>query len=588
MLPTTLASSAPAAATLPAARQLAITWGIPDEYGGMTAALLHRSRAFVDHAEATVEIVTLDPAPHFSATRARLRDRGELPPGLAVRNVYEDLRTAARAPIGVAVVPRPAQRPHDEEVTGPDGAIRRWNRRSEVERAEHLRTDGTLALLDERGRDGARRLTAFDATGATTGQWDAASALYFTWLDELRDGDPAVAIVDSKAVAPLMQRYRRPDVALVYVVHGSHLAGQDPRRLDEERRAVFDNLHRWDAVVLQTERQRGDVIDLLGDTGNLEVVPNALAVPEGIRRLPVDRLHGVVVSRLSALKRIDHALRIVAAVRAMGLPVTLDIVGDGRQRSRLEAEARTLGLGDAVTFVGYSPDGADRFADAAWTLLTSRSEGGSLALLEAMAAGCLPVSYDIRYGPEVVETRRNGWRVPDGDVQAAARAIAEACVLGDDSLAAMRRHAHRTAQARNEPAVVARWGEVQRRARRRHERATAEPATLDRIRVRRLRGRYVVTAIVAEPLAASAAVEVRLRADDSPLARSRMRSLGRWRFARLSDAASRAVGDGPVRTRFAVTTADDITIVDAGKRHPDRRSLPRRLVDRARRLAGRA
>src|SRR5688500_14756341 len=27
-------------------RQLAVTWGIPDEYGGMTAALLHRSRAF--------------------------------------------------------------------------------------------------------------------------------------------------------------------------------------------------------------------------------------------------------------------------------------------------------------------------------------------------------------------------------------------------------------------------------------------------------------------------------------------------------------------------------------------------------------
>jgi hypothetical protein len=55
--------------------------------------------------------------------------------------------------------------------------------------------------------------------------------------------------------------------------------------------------------VLQTERQRTDVVDLLGDTGNLEVVPNPLQVPAGIRRLPPDRLRGVVVSRLSALKR---------------------------------------------------------------------------------------------------------------------------------------------------------------------------------------------------------------------------------------------------------------------------------------------
>jgi poly(glycerol-phosphate) alpha-glucosyltransferase len=272
----------------------------------------------------------------------------------------------------------------------------------------------------------------------------------------------------------------------------------------------------------------------------------------------------------------------------MGLPVTLDIVGDGRQRGRLEDDARTLGLGDAVRFLGYSADGAGHFADAAWTLLTSRSEGGSLVLLEAMAAGCLPVAYDIRYGAEVVQTRRNGWLVPDGDIDAAARAVAEACVLDDDRLAAMRRAAHRTAQARDEASVAAKWAEVQHRARRRHERAAAEVPVLHRIRVRRTRGRYLVTAIVARPQPARVAVEVRLRARDTPVRRSRMRSFGRLRFARLSEEASRTLGDGPVTTRFAVTTADDVVIVDGGTRHPDSRPLGRRVIDRLRRLSGRA
>jgi poly(glycerol-phosphate) alpha-glucosyltransferase len=586
MLPA-FVSDAPATALLPPGRQLAVTWGIPDEYGGMTEAMLHRSRALVGIAGATVEIVTFDPSPRFSATRDRLLDRGGLVPGMLLRNVYEDLRVTHRPVREVPVAPVSAsrRRPDDEE-SGPDGTIRRWRRGAELARVEHLRTDGTLALLDERGPGRTRRLTSFDGAGATTGQWESASALYFDWLDAVIAGDPAVVTVDSKAVARLLQRYRRPNVSLVYVVHGSHLAGQDPRRLDESRRSVFDNLHRWDAVVLQTERQRTDVIDLLGDTGNLEVVPNPLASPGPIRRLPPDRLRGVIVSRLSALKRIDHALRIVAAVRAMGLPVTLDVIGDGRQRARLEVLAADLGLGAAVRFLGYEPEGAARFADAAWTLLTSRSEGGSLVLLEAMAAGCLPVAYDIRYGADVVATRRNGWLVPDGDIDAAARALAEACVLSDDVLAAMRRSAHRTAQSRDEASVVALWAGVQTRARRRHERATGETEVLHRIRVRRVRGRYLVTAIVAGGHAASTAVEVRLRARDADLARSRMRSIGPARFARLSDTASAALGDGPVHTRFAVTTADEVMIVDAGSRHPDRRSLPRRVADRVRRIVG--
>lgn len=572
---------------LPVGRQLAITWGIPAEFGGMTAALLHRSRAFAEVAGAEVEIVTFDPAPEFSTTRSRLIERGELIAGMRLRNPYEDFRTTERARVDVAHPPGSAIRPHDEMVEGADGSIRRWHRGSDVVRVEHRRLDGSVALLDER-RPGRRRLlTSFDPSGEPTGQWSAASDLYFDWLDGVLGGEPAMAIVDSKAVARMMQRYRRRGVALVYLVHGSHLAGQDPRRLDESRRPVFDNLHRWDAVVVQTERQRADIIELLGDTGNLEVVPNPLTVPAGIRRLPADRLRGVVVSRLSALKRIDHALRVVAAVRGMGLPVTLDIVGEGRQRQRLEREAAELGLDGAVRFLGYRPDAARLFEGAAWTLLTSRSEGSSLVLLEAMAAGCLPITYDIRYGAEVVHTRRNGWRVDDADIGAAARALAEACVLDDSALATMRRAAQRTAQARDERSIVARWADVEHRARRRHEAARGHGTVLHRIRVRLLRGHVLVTATVAAAHPSRAAVEVRLRARDGAVARGRMRSFGRLRWARLSDAASRGLGDGAVRTRFAVTTPDAVVVVDAGTRHPDRRSLPRRVTDRARRIARR-
>ena len=54
---------------LPDGRQLAVTWGIPDRYGGMTSALLHRSRAFVRLAGREVDIVTFDAMPDLAAVR---------------------------------------------------------------------------------------------------------------------------------------------------------------------------------------------------------------------------------------------------------------------------------------------------------------------------------------------------------------------------------------------------------------------------------------------------------------------------------------------------------------------------------------
>ncbi|MHC2998155.1 glycosyltransferase [Microbacterium sp. HJ5] len=574
----------PATATLPRGRHLAVTWGIPEEYGGMTAALMHRSRAFASIGRAVVEIVTFDPDPRWTAVRRRLSERGELSDGMLLRNPYEDIRLRTRAPVAVDVTPGGGQRASDEEVTGEDGSVRRWTSGERLERAEHRRADGTLALLDEHRSDGTRLMTAFDGEGATTGQWRSATDFYFAWLDEVIGGEPATAIVDSKAVAPLMQRYRRDNVTGIYLLHGSHLAGQDPSVLDESRLPVLENLHLWDAVVLQTERQRDDLAALLGDTGNLEVVPNPMSVPPTVRRLPPDRFHGVIVSRLSALKRVDHALRIIAAARELGLPVTAEIIGDGRQRARLEQRARDLGLERAVRFTGYASDGPEHFAAGAWTLLTSRSEGGSLTLVEAMAAGCLPISYDVRYGPaDVVEHDRNGWLVPDSDIAAAARALSRACVLSDDDLAARRYRAHRTALSRDERSIVTMWAEVERAARDRHAPSHEWPEPLGRIRVRHLRGRYVVTALLAPSVGASADVEVRLIANARAIVRRRMRGIGAIRVARLSVEESARLGHGAVRVRFTVDAGSGIGAVDAGTRHPDPRSFVRRLVDLGRR-----
>ena len=83
---------------LPEGRQLAVTWGIPDAFGGMTTALLHRSRAFVRLAGRPVDVLTFDPRPGLPTVRRRLERDGQLVDGVALRNLYDDLRERTPPP----------------------------------------------------------------------------------------------------------------------------------------------------------------------------------------------------------------------------------------------------------------------------------------------------------------------------------------------------------------------------------------------------------------------------------------------------------------------------------------------------------
>jgi poly(glycerol-phosphate) alpha-glucosyltransferase len=75
-------------------KQFALTWSIPDAFGGMTGALMHRSRAFVRLAHRPVDILTLDDRVDYPEVEQRLRAAGELIEGIRIINIWDWLRDA--------------------------------------------------------------------------------------------------------------------------------------------------------------------------------------------------------------------------------------------------------------------------------------------------------------------------------------------------------------------------------------------------------------------------------------------------------------------------------------------------------------
>ncbi|MEO8029490.1 MAG: glycosyltransferase, partial [Gemmatimonadota bacterium] len=107
-----------------------------------------------------------------------------------------------------------------------------------------------------------------------------------------------------------------------------------------------------------------------------------------------------------------------------GRPPVLVLVGDGPDRSRLEQVIRAVNLTDGVILAGWRSD-VSRFLGAFdLFVLSSDSEGTSVSLLEAMAAGVPPVATAVGGNPAVIGPLMKDQLVPPQDPAALASVIA--------------------------------------------------------------------------------------------------------------------------------------------------------------------
>jgi glycosyltransferase involved in cell wall biosynthesis len=106
------------------------------------------------------------------------------------------------------------------------------------------------------------------------------------------------------------------------------------------------------------------------------------------------------VGRLVELKGHDLVIRALTLVPH----ATLVIAGDGPERKRLEALARSLGVDARVRFLGElpQPDLVGVYGGADALVLASRHEGWPNVLLEAMACGCPVVATNLNGIREIV------------------------------------------------------------------------------------------------------------------------------------------------------------------------------------------
>ncbi|MDP4004397.1 glycosyltransferase [Methylobacterium sp. NEAU K] len=136
----------------------------------------------------------------------------------------------------------------------------------------------------------------------------------------------------------------------------------------------------------------------------------------------------VNVGRYAYQKGQDILIDAFAKLYAHRQDIRLRLVGHGADERALADQIRRLGLSDVVT-LEHHPDNPQRVLYASDVFVaTSRWEGWSLAICEALRCGLPVVSTDCEFGPsDILVDRRLGRLVPPGDEAALVDAMAYYC-----------------------------------------------------------------------------------------------------------------------------------------------------------------
>lgn len=244
----------------------------------------------------------------------------------------------------------------------------------------------------------------------------------------LLEFEPDVVHTHASKAGALGRRAARKlgTAARVHTFHGHVLEGYFNATVSKGIVALERRMARGtDRVVAVSHATADDLLRLrvVSDPRRLVVVPPgidlepllAIRARDGrLRQLIGAGAEDVVVGvigRLAEVKRPEWALDVFAMLSQRYPSLHLVFVGDGTERGRVERRIRALPevLGQRAHLIGARDDMVPVLADLDAVLLTSRSEGLPIALIEAGAAGKPVVATRVGGVEEIVAHERTGF-----------------------------------------------------------------------------------------------------------------------------------------------------------------------------------
>ncbi len=166
------------------------------------------------------------------------------------------------------------------------------------------------------------------------------------------------------------------------------------------------------------------------------------------------------IGRLSSEKGPDLFLDAVIPLCQAHPTLQAVMLGDGPEAPRLRERLAAAGLGERVNLPGYQTDSQAWLHQLSVLVLSSRTEGTPLILLEAMRAGVPIVAFAVGGVPDMLEHERSALLVPPGNTSQLAAGISRLLETPALAQSLAREARQRQAQDFHLPLLVAAWLQV--------------------------------------------------------------------------------------------------------------------------------
>lgn len=190
-------------------------------------------------------------------------------------------------------------------------------------------------------------------------------------------------------------------------------------------------LHWSDRLILLSENYKPILASIVGHHAchKISVINNPLTIdmPKGVN----EKKHKLClfIGRLHTQKGIHFLMEIWKEIERMNPDWHLKIVGDGPERCFIEEYINKKNIKN-ISLEGFKTNVSSYYNEGQIFLMTSIFEGWPLTLFEAMAYGCIPITFNsFAAAAEIIDDGLNGILIPPFDSKSYIKSLS--MLIGD-------------------------------------------------------------------------------------------------------------------------------------------------------------
>lgn len=308
-------------------------------------------------------------------------------------------------------------------------------------RAEYfLRPDGTLAISrlyewDSDKKNRWHKVTKLhDKKGIVSIQFSDEKDMVYYFLKRLVKRDD-VLLIDriSEFFYPAKQIKIEKGIKIACIYHSLHVINKKDKAgdpfsspLNSYQKPSLENFGFPDAHITLTEKQKNDMAIRFGYKEKIYCIPHFYFPHQQNYEENRDLNKIIFVGRLEEEKQPQLALEAFYRASKKIKSIYLEFYGYGSMKEDLTKKVQEYGIEKRVLIYDFSSSIDKVYKKAGLLLSTSRDEGFSLVILEALSHGCPVIAFDCPYGPsQIIQNGLNGFLVEPQNVNALASKLEE-------------------------------------------------------------------------------------------------------------------------------------------------------------------